>query len=434
LDRLHSMIFYIGCDSKPQFRVSKIGWPIWMVFSFAFIVGQVVCQAVFSQELSPLPAKIDPSSPQLPLSDFRPIPRLRVKETLLTKASNPVVDVHSHFSIRLRHDPNALEEYLQVMDRNSVAVSISLDGTLGPKLEEHINYLWTKHRDRFVIFANIDWENHGRVKPDSNSERVLPLACLDPGFAVIVVEQLRLAKAKGVSGLKIFKQLGLQYKDHDGRFLSIDDHRWDPIWSACGKLGMPVILHTADPSAFFEPVDANNERYEELARHPEWSFYGNGVPSRSKLHEQRNRIIERHPETTFIAAHFGNDAEDLEETARWLERYPNLYIEFASRISELGRQPFTSKRFFERFQDRILFGTDGPWPELRLQSYWRFLETDDEYFPYSEKVVPPQGLWQIYGLDLSDEILQKIYHGNASKIIPGVRDRVERFSARSIVK
>lgn len=419
------MIFYTSSDSKPQFRVSRSGCPIWIAFGFAFIIGHVA----FGQDVPPIPAKIDPITPKLPLSDFRPIPRIRVKETLLTRAATPVVDVHSHFFIRSRHDPIALEDYLQVMDRNSIAVSISLDGTLGPKLDEHINYLWTKHRDRFVIFANIDWVNHGVANSEPKSERPTALACLNPDFARIVVEQLRLAKAKGVSGLKIFKQLGLEYKDQNGNYLMIDDARWDPIWSACGQLGLPVIMHTADPSAFFEPVDANNERYEELARHPEWSFYGSGFPTRSELHEQRNRVIKRHPDTTFIAAHFGNDAEDLAETARWLEQYPNLYIEFASRISELGRQPFTSKRFFDRFQDRILFGTDGPWPELRLQSYWRFLETDDEYFPYSEKVVPPQGLWQIYGLDLADEILQKIYSGNASKIIPGVKERVDQFQS-----
>ncbi len=316
------------------------------------------------------------------------------------------------------------------MDRNSIAVSISLDGTLGPRLDEHITYLWTEHRDRFAIFANIDWENHGRPRLEAKLESPLPLACLDPNFAGLIVEQLRLAKTKGVSGLKIFKQLGLGYKDQDGHLLRIDDPRWDEIWSACGRLGLPVIMHTADPSAFFEPIDANNERYEELERHPEWSFYGKQFPKRSELHEQRNRVIARHPKTTFIAAHFGNDAEDLEETARWLDQYPNLYIEFASRISELGRQPFTAKRFFERYQDRIFFGTDGPWPEQRLQSYWRFLETDDEYFPYSEKVVPPQGLWQIYGLQLSDEILQKIYFKNAARIIPGIQERLEKLNAR----
>jgi predicted TIM-barrel fold metal-dependent hydrolase len=313
------------------------------------------------------------------------------------------------------------------MDRNSIAVSVSLDGTLGTRLDEHIGFLWTKHRDRFVIFANIDWENHGRAKPDSKSPKQISAACLDPNFSTLIVEQLRLAKTKGISGLKIFKQLGLEYQDSDGRLLTIDDSRWDPIWSACGQLGLPVIMHTADPSAFFEPIDENNERYEELERHPEWSFYGDQFPNRRELHEQRNRVVVRHPETTFIAAHFGNDAEDLEETARWLDQYPNLYIEFASRISELGRQPFTSKRFFENYQDRILFGTDGPWPEQRLQSYWRFLETDDEHFPYSEKVVPPQGLWRIYGLDLSDEILRKIYFKNAQKLIPGIQERLDKF-------
>jgi len=192
-------------------------------------------------------------------------------------------------------------------------------------------------------------------------------------------------------------------------------------------LGLPVIMHTADPNAFFQPIDAKNERYEELARRPQWSFYNLGTPTRAELHEARNRVIARHPQTTFIAAHFGNDAEDLDETARWLDAYPNLVVEFASRINELGRQPRAARKFFEDYQDRILFGTDGPFPEERLRAYWRFLETPDEYFPYSEKSPAPQGLWNISGLQLPETILKKIYFENASRIIPNVREKFASF-------
>ncbi len=378
---------------------------------------------LFGQESPPIEESRNKT--RLPLSEFRPIPKLNVDSTLLTRAKFPVIDVHSHFFIRFRHDPVALREYVALMDRNNIAVSVSLDGTLGRRLDEHISYLWTEHRNRFVIFANIDWENHGRASDTTPTQSDKSLACLEPGFVESIVEQLRLAKERGVSGLKIFKQMGLQYKDSDGRFLMVDDSRWEPIWEACGRLGLPVIMHTADPTAFFEPINVNNERYEELERHPEWSYFEGGNPSRRELHEARNRVIERHPKTTFIAAHFGNDAEDLKITADWLERFPNLYVEFASRISELGRQPTSSKRFFEKYADRIMFGTDGPWPELRLQRYWRFLETDDEYFPYSEKEFPPQGLWNIYGICLSDEVLRKVYFENACRIIPGVKERLD---------
>lgn len=366
--------------------------------------------ALFAQ--TPNPATVpeatsrQESNRPLNLSEFRPFPQLHVPRTEIVRASFPVVDVHTHFFIRARHDPAALLDYVALMDRNRIAISVSLDGTLGDRLPQHIEYLWSAHRNRFVIFANIDWKN-------------------DPEFVTRTVQQLRFAKELGVSGLKIFKQLGLEYKNSDETLVRIDDERWDPIWEACGKLGLPVIMHTADPSAFFEEIDPTNERYEELARRPEWSFAKPGFPSRDQLHQARNRVIQRHPATTFIAAHFGNDAEDLAETSQWLDQHPNLVVEFASRISELGRQPRTARSFFEKYQDRILFGTDGPWSEPRLNAYWRFLETADEYFPYSEKNPPPQGLWNIYGIDLPDSILKKIYFENACRLIPGVKEKLE---------
>ena len=192
-----------------------------------------------------------------------------------------------------------------------------------------------------------------------------------------------------------------------------------------------MIIHTADPNAFFEPIDEANERLRELQVHPDWSFYGSDFPARSALHAARNRVIKKHSGTTFIAAHFGNDAENLKELADWLDQYPNLFVEFSSRINELGRQPFSARQFFETYQDRILFGTDGPWPEERLRIYWRFLETHDQYFLYSEKIPQPQGDWRIYGLNLSQDILKKIYSENAIRVIPGVKQRIEAFEAKA---
>ena len=185
-------------------------------------------------------------------------------------------------------------------------------------------------------------------------------------------------------------------------------------------------MHVADPVAFFQPIDANNERWEELSRHPDWSFHGDQFPSRDELLAARNRVISRHPKTTFIGAHFANNSEDLATVAKWLDQYPNLVVEFASRINELGRQPYTARKFFIKYQDRILFGTDGPWPELRLSYYWRFLETYDEYFPYSEKSPQPQGMWRIYGIGLPDDVLKKVYRENAMRIVPGLRNVFER--------
>ncbi len=363
--------------------------------------------------------------PQLPLGEFLPQSRLRVRQSMLPQARFPVVDIHSHFRVKMRPDKGALQAFVELMDRQNMAVAVSLDGTLGPILDEHIQYLWKEYHDRFVIFANIDWQGKGDPNTPSTWD------CNQPDFVHRTVIALQDAHRRGVSGLKLFKQFGLGYKNADGSFVAIDDSRFDPIWKACGDLGMPVIMHTADPSAFFQPITPANERFEELSRHPDWHFPSDKFPSRENLHAARNRVIARHPNTIFIGAHLANDAEDLAETARWLDAYPNLIVEIASRISELGRQPYSARDFLIEYQDRVLFGTDGPWPEQRYQSYWRFLETRDEYFPYSEKPFPPQGFWQIYGVELPDDVLKKIYHANAARWIPGVAKRLEKHLSAS---
>ncbi len=358
---------------------------------------------------------------ELLLRNFRPRQQLSVDEHLLTGAAFPVIDAHSHFHYKLRDSGEALDDFVDLMDRNRIAVCVSLDGKLGPQLEHHMKFLWSRHRDRFAIFANVNWQ--GQAPADNPS--LWP--CHQPGFARRTAEQLERAAERGVSGLKVFKRLGLGYRNPDGTLVEIDDPRWDPIWAKCGELGLPVIIHTADPAAFFDPIDETNERWEELSRHPDWSFYGGDYPSREELLAARNRVIARHPKTQFIGAHIANNPENLEEVSRWLDRYPNLWIEPASRIGELGRQPFTARDFIIRHQDRMLFGTDGPWPERRYQLYWRFFETRDESFPYSEKVPPPQGMWQIYGVDLPPEVLKKVYHENAVKLIPGIKERLAKW-------
>jgi len=360
----------------------------------------------------------------LPLKDFRPESMLRVNRSELQRAKFPVIDVHTHFFYRLRHSEEALDDFVKVMDRNRIAVCVSLDGTLGDQFDEHKKYLWTRYADRFAIFVNIDWRGKGAENDPASWD------CQREDFVHRTVEQLRIAGRDGACGLKIFKQFGLEYKNADGSLIKIDDPRWDPIWQICGELGMPVIMHTADPAAFFQPIDKTNERLEELARHPEWSFFGEQFPARQELLEARNRVIKRHPKTNFIAAHVANNAEDLATVSQWLDQYPNMYVGIASRISELGRQPYTARAFFLKHADRILFATDGPWPELRLWYYWRFLETYDEYFPYSEKDFPPQGFWFIYGVGLPDDVLRKVYYENALNLIPDLREKYERAAER----
>ena len=358
----------------------------------------------------------------LALDRFRPRSMLKVPEHLLTRARFPVVDVHTHPGFRLRGSAERLDEMVRMLDRHNIAVCVSLDARLGSTLDEHFDYLWSKHKDRFVVFVHIDWRGEGDEEDPSTWD------CNRPDFPRRIARALRAARDKGASGLKIFKRFGLRYRNADGSLIEIDDPRWNPIWETCGQLGMPVLMHIADPAAFFLPIDETNERWEELHRRPEWGFYDldGGLPGRDSLLAARNRVFSRHPQTIFIGAHLANNPEDLQMVAKWLEQYPNLYVEIASRIGELGRQPYSARKFFIKHADRILFGTDGPWPPERVALYWRFLETFDEYFPYSEKAFPPQGFWNIYGIGLPDDVLEKIYFQNAARIVPGVQERLEQ--------
>jgi len=199
------------------------------------------------------------------------------------------------------------------------------------------------------------------------------------------------------------------------------------MWDACGQLNMPVAIHVSDPVAFFTPTDRFNERFEELNNHPDWSFYGKDFPSNAQILEARNRVMARHPKTQFLVLHVGNFAEDLENVSGNLDRFPNMSVEIAARIGELGRQPRAARKFFERYQDRILFGTDAVphgdelpqqvFNDKLYEIYFRFLETDDEYFDYAPARVPPQGRWRIYGIQLPDPILRKVYHENAARLL-----------------
>jgi predicted TIM-barrel fold metal-dependent hydrolase len=392
-------------------------------------ITAIAAIASFCGLLSPLAtAQTEPldgrEGRNLLLENFRPQPMLSVPQTSLTKAKFPAIDVHTHFRYKLKPSAELLDEFVQVMDRNNIAICVSLDGRLGDELTEHAKFLWTKYPNRFAIFANIPWQGTGKADDPVTWD------CQRPDFGRRMARELAVAKQAGACGLKVFKQFGLGYKNPDGSLIKIDDPRWDEIWQACGELGLPVIMHVADPAAFFQPIDEHNERWEELHRHPDWSFFGPQFPQREELFAAFNHIVARHPKTTFIAAHLANNPENLAIVSAWLDKYPNLVVEIASRINELGRQPVTARKFFLKYSDRILFGTDGPWPEQRLHYYWRFLETSDENFPYSEKIPPPQGLWNIFGIDLPDDVLRKVYHDNALRIMPTLREKFERYKQK----
>jgi predicted TIM-barrel fold metal-dependent hydrolase len=283
------------------------------------------------------------------------------------------------------------------MDRANVKKVVILTGMWGEKLQGVLDKMVKPYPDRFVVFTQMDWS-----KID------------DPQFGAKMVEQMHDAVRRGARGLKVLKDLGLGVKDKSGKLVAIDDPRIDPVWEECGRLGIPVAIHSTDPEAFFTPTDKHNERYEELMHNPSWSFYGPKFPSKKKLLEERNHVFEKHPHTTFIALHVANWPENLDAVSEWLRKYPNMNVEFGAREAELGRQPRRAREFFLEFQDRILFGTDSEPNEKMYANYFRWLETNDEYFDYWDS--PGQGRWEIYGMGLPDAVLEKVYHANAEKI------------------
>jgi len=331
----------------------------------------------------------------LKLVDWKPVSQLKVKETRIEKAKFPVIDIHNHLG-KLENTAKYLEE----MDKAGVWKCVSLDANSKDDIyKKHLQVSQSVSKERFLLFFRPDFS---RID--------------EPDFGENEARRLEEAVKSGCRGLKIAKTLGLGYEDKTGRFVAVDDPRIDPIWAKCAELGIPVEIHVSDPKAFFTPVDQFNERYDELGMNPEWSFYGQGYPAKDSILAARNRVIAKHPETIFIGAHFGNLPEELETVARWLDTYPNFYVDIDARISELGRQPYSARRFFLKYQDRILFGTDTPCNADAYRLYFRFLETDDEYIDPSP-AHKLQGRWMIYGLYLPDDVLEKIYNKNSLKIL-----------------
>lgn len=334
------------------------------------------------------------------LRDFKPRSMLKVPAHEVERAAFPAVDVHNHVNDARGGDrPVPLPELLARMDRLDLKRIVILTGGGGEKLQGVVDRMVKPHPDRFTVFTQPDWS---RID--------------EPGFGEAMAAQVRDAYARGARGLKILKELGLVVRDRSGRLVAVDDPRLDPMWAECGRLGIPVAIHTADPDAFFEPLDATNERWEELGRHPDWSFSGPRYPPKRALLDARNRVFARHPGTTFIALHVANHPEDLDDAGAVLDRYSNVVVETGARQAELGRQPRRAREFFMKYQDRILFGTDHAPEEGCYRSWFRFLETADEYFDYWG--APNQGRWKISGLDLPREVLEKVYATNADRVVP----------------
>ncbi|MEA2062146.1 MAG: amidohydrolase family protein [Gemmatimonadota bacterium] len=358
-----------------------------------------------------LPILAHAAGGDLKLLDWEPRSQLVVKQTRVLQPKFPVIEMHNHLGLWGGLD--STRKYLAEMDKAGVWKCVSLDGF--HKSEFFKAYGMSKDEDHF-------YKKHLRISRSVSKERFLVFyvpyysGIDEPDFGTREVKRLEEAVKMGVRGLKIHKILGLFLRDKSGRFVPVDDPRFDPLWAKCGELGIPVMIHVSDPKAFFTPVDKYNERYDELGAHPDWAFDGEEFFSKEELLAQRNRVFAKHPETVFIGAHVGTLPEELHQVGMWLDTYPNFYIDISARIAELGRQPYTARKFMIRYQDRILFGTDSP-PNAELyRTYFRFLETDDEYFDYSAGL-SNQGRWRIYGLHLPDQVLEKIYNKNALRII-----------------
>ena len=350
----------------------------------------------------------------LPLTEFEPRSMLHVRETRVPRARFPVIDFHTHVSPRRRAQPPALPpaQIVATMDSVNLQTMVNLTGGTAEILAATVAAFDRAFPRRFVSMTEPSWARAS-----------------EPGYAAWQADDVAKAKAAGAVGVKVLKTLGLYLRDGgaQGKLVAVDDARFDPMWDACGRLGLPVAIHVGDPEAFFLPIDRFNERYEELHAHPDWSFHGRDFPPLKDILSARDRVFGRHPKTTFVALHVGHWAENLAAVGEMLDKFPNVHVEIGARIGELGRQPRASARFFDRYQDRILFGTDAVplgketpqqiFGEDLYRIYYRFLETEDEYFDYAPAPVPPQGRWRIYGLALPEQILRKVYHQNAERVL-----------------
>lgn len=296
-----------------------------------------------------------------------------------------------------------MNELIDVLDQAGVNYFVDLDGGWGEDiLEKHLDHFKSAHPERFFHYASINWS----FWKDLGS-----------GFAEHAAKRLREQVKRGAEGLKIWKGLGLNVTDDQGKLVSVDDQRLDPIWQTAAELGLPVTIHVGDPVAFFKPLDHDNERWDELGAHPDWRFPSPPFPPFLSIIDSLERLVSRHSRTVFIGAHVGCYAEDLNRVGQMLDAFPNFNIDISARLAELGRQPYTARKFFIKYADRILLGVDMPADVQTYRIHYRFLETADEYFNYDIMDPPRQGRWAIYGLFLPDDVLQKVYSGNAERII-----------------
>ena len=330
------------------------------------------------------------------VDEYDPTSTLVVPENPVTAAKYPFVDVHAH--VRSPR-PGWVDTLVAEMDAMNMAAMVNLSGGTGDRLKASVEAMNARYPGRFVVFANIDFSTF-----------------TEDGFGERAAAQLERDVANGAQGLKIFKNLGMFLKDEDGSIVSADDPRLDPIWEKCAELGIPVLIHVGEPSPFFAPHDRLNERWYELKERPDRKRPPEEFGTWEEVMAGQHNLFRKHPETTFINAHLGWMGNDLGRLGRLLDELPNVYTEIGAVLAEIGRQPRFAREWLIKYRDRVMFGKDA-WAPSEYHVYFRTLETADEYFKYYRK---RHAHWRIYGLDLPDEVLRKLYFENALKVIPGM--------------
>ncbi len=354
--------------------------------------------------LAPLALLAQPPRPtkEIPPMDIReydPKSTLHVPEHIVTKAKFPFVDVHHHPRVQNAAD---VDQLVKDMDGINMRVLVNLSGGWGDRLKNNVKLLKGAYPDRFVIFANWSYEGVD-----------------DPGYGHKIAMQLEEDVRNGAQGFKIFKDFGMDRKDSKGERIHTDDPRFDEALEVCAKYKLPVLIHTAEPESFFEPLDKHNERWRELQEFPSRARPPEKYPSWKTLMDEQHRMFAKHPNTKFIAAHLDWLGSNLPELGKLFDRLPNVYTEIGAVLYDLGRQPRTAREFMIKYQDRVMMGKDA-WSPRDPKEYWcyfRVLETPDEYFDYYRS---RHAFWKMYGLDLPDEVLKKIYYKNAIRLIPGM--------------
>ncbi len=350
--------------------------------TYVLVANLLICMTITAQDLT--------------FEEYNPKSTLVVPGGIVKKAKFPFIDVHGH---QYRMPEQDLTPVITTMDTLNMGIMVNLSGRSGAELQKSVKNITDHYPNRFVVFANINFNGVG-----------------EDGWAKKTADQLAEDVKNGARGLKIYKSLGMRNTDSDGKRIPIDDARLNPIWAKCGELRIPVLIHAADPKSFWDEFDGDNERWLELKTHPRRKRNAkNPVPWEQIITEQHN-MFKKHPNTQFINAHMGWYANNLGKLGQLMDEMPNMNVEIGAIIAELGRQPRFAKAFFDKYQDRILFGKDS-WKPEEFPTYFRILETADEYFPYHKKY---HAFWAMYGLDLSDDILKKVYYKNALRLIPGL--------------